>query len=315
MTFNQQRRPVPTTYNYASAYQARRSPPAPPLKKSRHIVRKLVLLLVFCLVVGLGSFIAWQRHVSARALAIRRAEAVVAAARLQREEVAGEAITQIINANPTITFSVSVQDLGVAGSTIRHYGYSGDFDAASTGKLLTAADYLHHVEQGTASLNQNLDGETAGNWLQAMIVNSDDTAWQELNDYLTHADLSRYADAIGMSHYSPDDDLLNSNDITLLLQKLYDKQLLNNSDTTRLLQYMKQANYRTYIIPAVPAGDTVYHKVGLDDDDVHDVAVIGNGTQTVALAIFTDGNGTYDWQTRAQIIQQITRLVVAAYLS
>ena len=56
------------------------------------------------------------------------------------------------------------------------------------------------------------------------------------------------------------------------------------------------------------------HKVGEDDDDVHDAAIITNGQHYVILVIFTDGNGVYDWGARAQLMQTVAREVSAAYL-
>jgi beta-lactamase class A len=314
---SQQRRPVERPrYGYVSSYRAGRLPQAPPPepKKSRYRTKLKIWLVVF-LIVGFGAQIGWSRHVSAHALAVARADAALAAARQRRISSVPAAINQIIAQNTAIDFSVSVEGAGQSGTALSHFGDPTDFDAASTGKLVTAADFLHHVEDGTASLSNNLDGESAGDWLQAMIVNSDDTAWQELNDFLTHPDLSNYASAIGLSQYSPDDNQLTSNDIANLLQKLYDGKLLNTTDTSLLLSYMKRANFRSYIIPAVPVGDTVYHKVGIDNDDVHDAAIITNGKQSVVLVIFTNGNGTYNWTARADIMQQITKIVTAAYLS
>ena len=80
------------------------------------------------------------------------------------------------------------------------------------------------------------------------------------------------------------------------------------------LSYLSQANYRNYIVAAVPAGDQVYHKVGINDDTLNDAAIIKQGDKYVVLVIFTNGNGNYDLDHRGQLTQDITRQATAAYL-
>jgi len=44
------------------------------------------------------------------------------------------------------------------------------------------------------------------------------------------------------------------------------------------------------------------------------VAIIIGGQRTLAISIFTNGHGTYDWQNRAVLMQQITKAAEKAYL-
>lgn len=221
-------------------------------------------------------------------------------------------IKAVITNNSSIDISVSVIDLG-NGQTA-HFGDSSAFTAASVEKVLTAVYFLHQVEDGQESLSESLAGNSAQYELQQMIVVSDDSSWETLNNELGYNNLATYAASIGWNGYDATANTLSAADITSLLQKVWSGQLLNAKDTNLLLTYMKEANYRDYMVPAVPAGDTIYHKVGLYDDDVNEAAIITNGHQSFAIAIFTDGNGTYDWTARAQMMQSITRAAVAAYL-
>ncbi len=200
-----------------------------------------------------------------------------------------------------------------ADGKLAQYGDSGAFDSASVGKLITAADFLHQVEAGQESLSENLGGNTAQYELQQMIVVSDDDAWTTLNNELGYGQLQTYATQLGLSGYNATSDTIGSSDIALLLEKLYNGQLLNATDTQLFLGYMKQANYRDFIVPAVPSGDTIYHKIGLINDNVHDAAIITHGTQALVLVIFTNGNGVYNWPARATAMQQITKDALAAY--
>jgi len=291
--------------NMAGYPQARRSSQPP----KRHHGFKL-WLIVAVLLVGSG-YTTWSKHASAEASAARQAQVQAAAAAKQKADIFGGQVQSLIADNPADSLSIAVASNNQAVTT---YGSSDTFDGASTAKLLTAADYFHHVEQGTASLQHRIDGQTAQHWLQIMLVNSDDTAWAELNDYLTHDDLANYADSIGFTNYDPDTNNFTARDVASLLQQLYSGKLLNPAHRSQMLNYLSRANYRQFIVAAVPAGDSVYHKVGWDDDTINDGALITHGPKYLVLVIFSDGNQTYDTASRTQLMHAITKDAIAAYL-
>jgi beta-lactamase class A len=148
-----------------------------------------------------------------------------------------------------------------------------------------------------------------------MIVISDDNAWEALNTKLGYDNLQAYAATLGITDYQAYNNVLSSGDVAIVLQKLWDGELLNSAHTQQLLGYMKQANYRQYIVPAIPADDTIYHKIGLYQDNVHDAAIITHGSQAFAIVIYTNGNGVYNWPGRATIMQDITKAALKAYFN
>lgn len=222
-------------------------------------------------------------------------------------------VNAIIAENPGIDVAASVIDLNSNQSY--QYGITDAFEAASTAKLITAADYLHHVQDGSASLDDDINGNVARQDLEQMIVVSDDNAWYDLNDYLGHPDLLAYATSIGMSGYDPDDNTMPASDIALLLQKLYEGKLLNKANSSLLLGYMAQANYQGYIGAVVPGDVKFYHKAGVLADRIHDAAIIDDGKHPLVLTIFTkDEDDEYEASpAQTQIIQQIATDVLSAY--
>lgn len=290
--------------NQAGYARPTRQQPAP---KRRHTK----LWFVIAAVIMIGGYSSWSKHVSAETLAAHQAQVQAAAEAKQKADRFEAQIQSLIAANPTDSLSVAVTSDSQPLKTI---GSTDTFDGASTAKLLTAADYLHHVEQGTASLQRRIDGQTAQHWLQIMLVNSDDTAWAELNGYLTHDDLANYADSIGFTKYDPDTNNFTARDVASLLQQLYAGKLLNPVHRSQMLNYLSRANYRQFIVAAVPAGDSVYHKVGWDGDTINDGAVMTNGQKYVVLVIFSDGNGSYDTANRAQLMHVVTTDAATAYL-
>jgi beta-lactamase class A len=220
-------------------------------------------------------------------------------------------INSIINQNSDIDTSVSLVDL--SNNQAENYGDSEAFAAASTTKVITAADFLKQVELGRQSLSETINGNTAEYEIQQMIVVSDDNAWAALDDVLGYPQLQSYANNIGLNSFQSVPNTVTSDDMALFLEKLYEGQLLNSSNTKLLLSYMKQSDYRGYIVPAIPTGYTVYHKIGLYEDNVNDEAIITNGNKAFVIVIFTNGNGVYNWPARATMMQQITKAALAAY--
>jgi beta-lactamase class A len=77
---------------------------------------------------------------------------------------------------------------------------------------------------------------------------------------------------------------------------------------------MAQANYRDYIVAAIPSDVTVYHKVGILDDHLHDAAIIKKGSRSYVLVIFSkDNSGGYDYNRGAQLFGAITGKSLLAF--
>jgi hypothetical protein len=131
---------------------------------------------------------------------------------------------------------------------------------------------------------------------------------------LGYNNLQNYADStFGISDYQAYNNSSDSDDIALALKYLWEGKVVNANDKALLLSYLKQANYRTYIVPAIPADDTIYHKIGLYEDYVNDAAIVTSGSKAFDIVIFTDGNGTYNWTARAAMMQSVTKAALKAY--
>jgi len=292
------------TYSSYRAPTNFRNVPSPKPRRQFHVFGILAVVII--------SFIGIKIDLSVRAA--DHAAALAAAQHVQDQETEFKlGFNQVANNNSQISFSVAAISPNTNAS--QQLGTSLPMPAASVGKLLTASLFLHQVETGHASLSETIGGNNAKQELQLLINQSDDTAWQVLNDRLGHSGLNAYARGLGLSSYSSDADSINAADVAKLLQKLWAGELLNQTHTQMLLGWMQKTNYESFISPAVPAGYKIYHKVGLVNDNVNDAAIISNGKKTLILVIFTDGHGVMDWDNRATLIQQITRSATNAYFN
>lgn len=191
------------------------------------------------------------------------------------------------------------------------YGDTAAYTAASINKLVTVLAYLHKVEQGNATLTQYIGGDTAQNQIQKALVNSDNAAWESfyISKQVSCSAHNAYAQSIGLTSYECVQNVISAPDVAAMLTKLYKGELLNKSHTDLMLGYMKQANYRQYIVSAVPSNLTVYHKVGFLTDRVHDGAIITDSKSKKAyvLVVFTKSTGAYNEQAGIQLFQDVTK--------
>jgi beta-lactamase class A len=290
-------RPYRSQYYYSSSKIKHNQAKSP--KKGPRLLKKILVLIVIALVV-IGI------HMS-----LDHKNNPISGPSSQAIAAMSNSINGVINANSNIDFDVSLIDLNTGKQ--ESYGQDQPMTAASVGKLITAGDFLNEVEKGSQSLTETVGGYSAEYELQQMIVVSDDTAWANLNNLLTYPQLQTYASTIGINDYNSVNNTFTAQDTAHLLELLYNNKLLNASDTQLLMGYLKQANYRQYVVPAIPAEDTIYHKIGLYTDNVNDATIITHGNQAFVLVIFTNGNGAYNWPARAQMMQQIAKAALLCY--
>jgi len=207
---------------------------------------------------------------------------------------------------PSVETSVSLIDLDSGEQT--DVGESAAFTAASTTKVLTAAAYMHLVEEGKASLQTTISGSSAQNLLQRMLNVSDNTAWAALNDYIGKAALQTYADGLGLTSYVATTNVITAHDEAQIMAKLYKNELTTSQHTQLLFSYMHNTNNEDLIPAAMPTGATIYHKYGYLGGELHDAAVITYEGHHFVLVIYTkNSTGTLDDYTeRTQLFHSIT---------
>jgi beta-lactamase class A len=262
-------------------------------------------LVVWLLLLSFGIYFAYSKHTQA---ITEQRDATIAktAKRAQDQQQFASAVQEILDKSAGVTYSVAAVDIA-SGSAVK-IGSGRAMNAASCGKILTAVLFLHEAENGKADLSATLGGRTAKYQLHQMIQKSDDNAWALFNNKLTHPALAAYARKIGISSYNPDTNSISAQDMSALLQKLYSGELLSKGYTELLLSYMQNTNYEQFVVPAVPAGYELYHKVGFVDGEINDTAIIDSGgKKAIALSIFSSGKDMSDQKARAQTMQQITQ--------
>jgi beta-lactamase class A len=165
---------------YSPSHHARKPATSRKRKADQSKIKFLVAAAVASFLLGL--YFVNVQHTQAIE---RKAASEEAAQKAQNRQSFVNRVQEIINQNPRVKLSVSAIDLS-DGSSV-HVGKSGAMNAASCGKVLTAALFLHNVETGSASLSDKLGGYSSRYQLQQLIQQSDDNL---LNAYHTQILLS-----------------------------------------------------------------------------------------------------------------------------
>ncbi len=286
---------------------------APPKRRGAQATIVLVLVGILAMVF-VGS---WNKHD-----AKSQSDSQVAGVQTREPEpkqldftAMSAAINQTVQTTSSMDIGVSVIDIKTGQAL--NYGEQSPFEAASTSKLLTAIAFLSDVEGGKDNLSEPVGNRTAKAALEALIVDSDNDAWDDFNNHImTHVELAAYADKIGFEGYDPDKNTVTPASLARLLNNLYQQRLLNQEHTDLLLSYMQRAKEVDYITSIVPSGTKIYHKPGYLIDRVHDATVIDNGTRPYVLVIFTKSHTkSYDTTSGTSVFQDIARATFAAFPS
>lgn len=274
-----------------------------------------MLIVLVWLVVGGSIALSQNKGLAAQLQPLRRAYAeqfhTASSANTVNYTNMGTSIDEILAKYSGMQVSVTVTDLSNDKSF--HYGVDESYVAASTTKVITSIVFLQQVETGEQSLTEFINGESAQSLLQRMIVNSDNDAWKTLNSHLGYDTLQTWGQYMGLNSYDSTANTINTDDLALVLTKLYKGELIDTTNTRQLLAYMKEANRTEYIVNAVPSSVNVYHKAGWLDDRAHDAAIIDDGKHKYVLVIFSKVDGFYDPQIGQLLFKDITDATLKAF--
>lgn len=288
----------PTTRRQTNVYDS------PPLSRSSRLyVGLAVVILLF------GAVFYINHTVQA---GNQKAETAENLKRTKKQAIFKDRVTGIVLANKSIDISVSTIDIK-SGEGIS-IGDTSPMLAGGTASLITAVNYLNQIENGEIAPGSTVEGFKTLEAVRQLINRGDEKIWLELNNQLNSTAAAEYAQRAGADDYDVNKNRISTKSMAALLQKLYSGQLLNSRNTSALLSYMQNTNYENFIPPALDKNIKIHHIAAVVDDTVNDSAVIDDGKNKFILVIFTNGNGAYDWDGRAKIMQKITELAVRAYL-
>lgn len=213
--------------------------------------------------------------------------------------------------NPDIDFSIGVYDL----KNDTYFGYN-DQDAqhaASVTKVLTAVYLMREIEDGRVKFNDPLGTYNVEFNLKQMVNQSNTVAWEIIDDFLGLEPQQEFATSIGLTSVNFRDNLMSPKDAAMLFAKLHKGELLEEPYQRKLFSYMQNTETENLITPAIPKDIPFYHKSGLYEGEVHDVAIIDRPQHPFVLSIFTVNKLKPDYEGRAALIQKVAAEVYSYF--
>lgn len=198
-------------------------------------------------------------------------------------------------------FGISVREIGGTGRSGNTNG-SKAFTAASTYKLFVAYAVFKEIEAGRMGWGDSINGKSAGECFDIMIVRSDNPCAKAFGEKLGWQNIENQMRGLGLgsTRLNTGNMATTANDLTLFLSKLQDGSLLNANDQGKLIDLMKRQIYRA----GIPAGTglTTANKPGFIDSVIHDAGIVYGPKGPYVLTIMTSNSS---WSAIADVARQI----------
>ncbi len=203
------------------------------------------------------------------------------------------------------------------------------YSAASVNKIPILIALYHDAQAGTVDLDtvitiqaQDIQHygtgvlryEEPGNQYsiktlaQLMMKKSDNTAAHIVgNHILTLERIQKLVNSWGMTQTDMVNNKTSNRDIALLMRRLYQRDIVNDAYTQEVLSIMKDSDFEDRLPALLPAGITVYHKIGTGTGSVHDVGIVAAGKTVYYLGVFT--NDITDEEQASALVAEISKVI------
>lgn len=167
-------------------------------------------------------------------------------------------------------------------------------------------------DYGTGSLRYKKAGEpyTLKYLAQLAFKQSDNTAAHVLTIRLGEENIQEYARQLGMSATNMVENETSSRDVGRFLELLYQNEITSSALTSEMMDFMKDTDFEDRIPRLLPAGVTVYHKIGDAVTLVHDGAIVNNGKESFILVVMA--NNLKDEEKAKATIGEIAQFIYSS---
>ena len=231
-------------------------------------------------------------------------------------------ITETKNGN----YSVYIYDL----TNDKGYGFNQTtiLTAASVNKVPVIAALYYEAQAGVIDLDKRItlqakDIQNFGTGFlrykgaggvyslktlaQIMIEKSDNTAVYVLNQVVGEQRIQELVDKWGLSQTDIKNNKTSNQDMALLFSKIYRSQIANIALSTEMIGFMDDSDFENRLPALLPKDIKVYHKIGSEVGNVHDVGVVVLEKHPYYLGVMT--NDVTDEPQAEATIAQISRMV------
>ncbi len=191
-------------------------------------------------------------------------------------------------------------------AALYYYAQKGDIDLDEV-ITLQSADIQDY---GTGSLRYEQPGATYSikTLAKLMIKQSDNTAAYILANHIIGYDkLQAIVNQWGLTQTDMTANKTSNNDMASLFRMIYENKITNKANTEEMLSFFKDTDFETRLPAMLPEGVTVYHKIGSEVRNVHDIGIVTFGKVAYYIGVFT--NEITDDQEAEKTIATISNIV------
>lgn len=235
-------------------------------------------------------------------------------------------IKKIIDKSPG-SWSIYVYDL----TTNQGFGINETaiFTAASVNKVPILAVLYHLTDKGEIDLDQQvtLQASDIQNYgtgsirydppgttyslktlARLMMEKSDNTAAHLLGRQIIGFDkIQELLDAWGLTQTNMEENKTSLGDLLKLFLKIYRGELAGQALTAEMIGFMDDSDFEDRIPALLPKGTKVYHKIGDEVGNIHDVGIVELDKGTYFIGVLT--SDIVDELAAKKTIAQISKLV------
>ena len=285
----------------------------------------LPLVLFFILIILIGVFVRnvlLQKKTPLSQPPIKK----ISKSQLQKKEELVGKIREIIN-NKSGSYSILVSDF----TTNDSFGINENtvFTGASVNKIEVLAALYFLTDQGEINLDkaitiQQEDIQDYGTGsiryenpgtvysiktlARLMMEKSDNTAAYLIGDQVVGMNkIQNLINQWGLKQTDMINNKTSSTDQEKLLRMMYEGKIAKPALTSEMLDFMNDSDFEDRIPALLPKEINVYHKIGNEIKNTHDVGIVDLPNRPYCIGVFTVDNP--DEQDAIKIIAQISKLV------
>lgn len=147
------------------------------------------------------------------------------------------------------------------------------------------------VQTGTGSIQYDLAGTTytVRTLARLMMQKSDNTAAHVLANYVVGIKtIQSLVDHWGMTQTDIANNKTSNKDMAILFEKIFKGNIANQALTSEMLAFLKDSDFEDRIPEQLPKEVTVYHKIGNEVGNIHDVGIVVYEDKSYYIGILTE---------------------------
>jgi len=165
-------------------------------------------------------------------------------------------------------------------------------------------------DYGTGSIRYDPPGTTYSlkTLARLMMEKSDNTAAHLLGRQIIGFDkIQELVESWGLTQTNMEDNKTSLVDLLKLFHKMYRGEIANQALTSEMIGFMDDSDFEDRIPALLPKDVKVYHKIGDEIGNIHDVGIVESANHPYFIGILT--NDVTDEATAKKTIAQISKLV------